>query len=305
MQFIEQSVRMMTQDSHQILLDFKPSKEFFIGFDSDGCVFDTMEIKHKECFCPQFIKHFGLQKISKYARESWEFVNLYSKTRGTNRFKSLVRSVDLLKERKAVKARNCQLPDLTVIKDWISKESKLGNVALEKYVSQNHNEVMQRTFAWSKEVNKVIEEMVFDVPPFPYVIDSLEKIKDKSDIIVVSQTPFEALKREWEEHKIDGYIKLIAGQELGTKAEHLKYAAKGKYPDDKILMVGDSPGDYDAAKSNGVLFFPVIPGSEEDSWERFFKEGLDRFFTGSFKGEYENKLIDEFESYLPDNPNWQ
>ena len=74
---------------HEILDKLKPGKEFFIGIDSDGCVFDTMEIKQKECFCPMFIKHFQLQRISKYARETWEFVNLYSKTRGVNRFKAI------------------------------------------------------------------------------------------------------------------------------------------------------------------------------------------------------------------------
>ena len=73
-------------DPAQVLRDFKPSKEFFIGIDSDGCIFDSMEIKHKECFAPMFIKNFHLQPVSKYAREVWEFVNLYSKDRGANRF---------------------------------------------------------------------------------------------------------------------------------------------------------------------------------------------------------------------------
>ena len=31
------------------LKELRPTKEFFIGIDSDGCVFDTMEIKQKEC----------------------------------------------------------------------------------------------------------------------------------------------------------------------------------------------------------------------------------------------------------------
>ena len=65
--------------------------DFFIGIDSDGCVFDTMEVKQKECFCPNFIRHFGFQAASKYAREVWEFVNLYSKTRGCNRFLAVAR----------------------------------------------------------------------------------------------------------------------------------------------------------------------------------------------------------------------
>ena len=294
----------MTQDPHKTLIELKPDKEFFIGIDSDGCVFDTMEIKHKECFCPQFIKHFGLQKISKYARETWEFVNLYSKTRGTNRFKALTRSIDLLKERKEVQARNCSLPNLQAIKEWTKKESKLGNPALEKFASQTDDPVIHKTLAWSKEVNKVIEEMVSDVPPFPFVIDSLKNIQDKADVIVVSQTPLEALKREWEEHNIDGYVKLIAGQEFGTKTEHLRYTAKGKYPDNKILMIGDAPGDYEAAKLNGVLFYPVNPGHEEDSWEKFYEEALDKFFNGTYKGDYEKKLLEEFEKYLPEKPSW-
>ena len=92
-------------DPTQVLKNFKPTKEFFIGIDSDGCVFDTMEIKHKECFTPMFIKHFRLQAVSKYAREVWDFVNLYSKTRGANRFPALIRALNLLRERKEVIAR--------------------------------------------------------------------------------------------------------------------------------------------------------------------------------------------------------
>jgi phosphoglycolate phosphatase-like HAD superfamily hydrolase len=123
--------------------------------------------------------------------------------------------------------------------------------------------------------------------------------------MVVSQTPYEALKREWEENKIDHYLRMIAGQEHGTKSEHLKYAASGKYPADKILMIGDANGDLKAAKSNGVLFYPINPGKEEESWEKLFREGLDKFFEGTYKGAYETQLIDEFETYLPEKPVWK
>ncbi len=33
--------------------NFTPRHEFLVCIDSDGCAFDTMEIKHKECFCRQ------------------------------------------------------------------------------------------------------------------------------------------------------------------------------------------------------------------------------------------------------------
>ena len=70
--------------------------DFFIGFDSDGCVFDTMELKHKECFCPAAVKHMHCQPVSKAAREVWDFVNLYGKTRGCNRFLAIQFFRDLL-----------------------------------------------------------------------------------------------------------------------------------------------------------------------------------------------------------------
>jgi phosphoglycolate phosphatase-like HAD superfamily hydrolase len=294
----------MIENPHKILEDIKKEKDYFIGIDSDGCVFDTMEIKQKECFCPQFIKHYGLQRVSKYARETWEFVNLYSKTRGVNRFKALIRTMELLQVRKEVKLRNANILDMASVIEWTKKESKLGNPTLEKYALETNDPIINLTLEWSKEVNQNIEDLVFDIPPFPYVKESLVKIFDKADLLVVSQTPVEALTREWEEHKIEHFVKLIAGQEYGTKAEHLKFAAKGKYADDKILMIGDAPGDLSAAKSNGVLFYPINPGHEDDSWKRFYDEAVDKFFAGTYSGEYEENLIKEFETYLPENPKW-
>jgi phosphoglycolate phosphatase-like HAD superfamily hydrolase len=287
------------------LLALKPEKEFFIGIDSDGCAFDTMEIKQKECFCPNFIKYFGMQPVSKYARETWEFVNLYSTNRGCNRFLAVNETLRLLAERPEMKARNFTVPSAASLIEWTKKESKLGNPTLKKYAAEINDPFITKTLEWSLKVNEDIANMVFGITPFPFVRECLDKIYPLADTMVVSQTPFEALKREWEENKIDHYLRMIAGQEHGTKGEHLKYAAKGKYPDTKILMIGDANGDLKAAKSNGALFFPINPGKEEESWEKLFKEGLDRFFSGTYKGEYEEKLISEFESYLPEHPHWK
>ena len=60
-----------------------------------------------------------------------------------------------------------------------------------------------------------------------------------------------------------------------------------------------------AAKANNALFFPVIPGQEEQSWKRFFEESLDRFFAGNYAGDYEKSLIEEFDEYLPETPPWK
>lgn len=98
---------------------------------------------------------------------------------------------------------------------------------------------------------------------------------------------------------------LIAGQECGSKKEHLALAAAGRYEPTKILMVGDAPGDFAAATANGVLFYPIDPGYEDASWQRFFEEALPRFFTGTFAGEYMEAQVARFQALLPDKPPWK
>ena len=290
-------------DSAQSLRDFKPKHDFFIGIDSDGCVFDSMEIKHKECFTPMFVKHHNLQAVSKYAREVWDFVNLYSKTRGANRFPALVRALNLLRERSEVYSRKVNVPSYPALEDWIKRESKLGNATLAAEV-EGGNHDLSYIKKWSDEVNEQVSDIVHGVPPFPLLRETLDKSLPQADMMVISQTPCDALQREWAEHDISKYVEIIAGQEMGTKTEHIKFAAVGKYDSNKILMIGDAPGDHKAAKANGVLFYPILPGHEERSWERLHTEALDRFFSGTYAGEYEEKLFLEFDSCLPENPNW-
>jgi phosphoglycolate phosphatase-like HAD superfamily hydrolase len=282
--------------------ELTPKHEYLVGIDSDGCAFDTMELKHKECFIPNIINYWGLQGVSKYAREVAEFVNLYSKSRGINRFPALVETFVWLQKRPEVKARGVKIEIPQSLCDWIKRESKLGNPALEKAVQDTGDQVLKRSLDWSKAVNKDIENMVRGVPPFPFVRESLKKLRDKADILVVSATPHEALQREWEEHDLTQYVAAIGGQESGTKKEMLRTAAK--YQHNHTLMIGDALGDYHAATANKTLFIPINPGAEETSWKRFFDEGIDRFLSGKFTEQYQKELLDEFESYLPEQPPW-
>lgn len=293
-------------DPAQALKDLKREKGFLIGIDSDGCAFDTMEIKHKECFIPNIIKFWELQAISKYARETAEFVNLYSKWRGLNRFPALVKVFDLLAEREEVTKRGFQLPDISALRNWIETETKLGNPALEKKVKGTGDPILKTTLEWTIAVNETIADLVHGVSPYPYVRESLAKVQDQAQVIVVSQTPNEALEREWAEHDLVKYLKVIAGQEMGAKGECLGYAkAAGKYQDDQVLMIGDAPGDLKAAKVNQALFYPINPGDEDRSWQRFHDEAFAKFINGQYKGGYEAKLIAEFETYLPSTPPWR
>jgi phosphoglycolate phosphatase-like HAD superfamily hydrolase len=292
-------------DFHTVLKDLKPRHDYFIGIDSDGCVFDSMEVKQKEFFIPNALKYFNLFPISKLLRETWEFVNLYSVYRGGNRFPAMIRVFELLAERQEIIETGYRLPDLSSLKEWVKIETKLGNAGLRKHYERNNDESLIPVLRWTEAVNREISEWLHDIPPFIHAKKTMEEICSLADIIVVSQTPLEALEHEWLENDLKKYIRMIAGQEHGTKTEHIALGAKGKYPDNNILMIGDARGDLDAAKNNGILFCPVIPGKEDESWKKFLYEGLERLINGTFAGSYEESLIKEFNKSLPEIPPWK
>jgi phosphoglycolate phosphatase-like HAD superfamily hydrolase len=298
-------------DPAKPLKDFKPKKKFFIGIDSDGCAFDTMGIKQRECFCPWMIGYFGLQPVAQAARECKEFADLFSKTRGFNRHKTAKRIIaELLPTHPLVQARGFKVPQYPHYFAWVDDpKSVLSNEGLKQAIANASNADAKRelelALEWSERVNWSTKEIVKGLPPFPFVRESLEKIAPLADVIVVSATPCEALTREWEEHDIAKYAEIIAGQEMGKKAQHLEYAAKGKYEKNHVLMVGDAPGDMRAAKANDALFYPINPGDESKSWQRFYEEACEKFFNGQYAGAYEQKVIEEFDNYLPETPPWE
>jgi len=291
-------------DYQSNLKNFTPQHDFFIGIDSDGCVFDTMEAKQKQFFIPNALKYFNLYNISEEVRETWEFVNLYSVYRGGNRFTSLLKVFELLRDRKSVGEKKCVLPDLSALREWISTETRLSNDNLLKYFESNYDRDLEKVIRWTEAINLEITHGLKPIPPFTHAGSAIEIMSRFADLIIVSQTPLEALEREWKEHKLESYVKVMAGQEHGTKTEHIALAARNKYHPEKILMIGDAKGDLDAARNNGILFYPVIPGHEVESWERLVNEGLKRFIGGLYRGSYENKLIAEFEESLPSQPPW-
>lgn len=287
------------------LIAFQPSTGWFVGVDSDGCVFDAMEIKHKECFIPATIKCWNLQAASSLVRETAEFVNLYSDGRGLNRWLALIRVFELLAARPEVIARGVSVPTGADLTCFVGSGFPLSGAGLRAYAALNPSPELDKALVWTDEVDRRIADMVHDVPPFAGVREALAQAATTTDLMVVSATPKDALVREWTEHDLVGYMDLIAGQEHGTKGRHLELAAKGKYADDHILLVGDAPADRDTAAAAGVLFYPINPGAESESWRRFREEALGRFQAGTYAGTYQAALVAEFSALLPHTPTWQ
>jgi phosphoglycolate phosphatase-like HAD superfamily hydrolase len=292
------------------LVEFKPKNTYFVGVDSDGCVFDNMGIKQEECFCPLMIGYFGLQPVARAARQCKIFADLYSKTRGANRHITIARILEeLLPSHPMVKERAFKVPNFSHYCAWVKDPNSLLSMqglrdAVEAAPSDEAKRQLKRALAWSLRVDEMVREIVRDIPPIPGVAESLGHLQGEADIMVCSSTPLEALEREWGEHGLDQYVQLIASQELGTKAEHLDLATRGKYDTDHVLMIGDAPGDGEAAEKSGALFYPIIPGHEVESWARLHDEAIEKFLSQTYAGPYEQRLLKEFDASLPSYPSW-
>lgn len=289
-----------------LLLAMEKKHDFLVCVDSDGCVFDNMELKHKECFCPATVNVWNMQSVSRFVREAADYVNLYSKTRGINRFPGLILTLEMTAARPEVRERGYILPQLAPLKDWISGTSRFSVKELIDYVQRKHktDEVLQTAIRWSNEVDDNVRRIARHLSPFPYARAALTALGAFADIVVVSAASHEALQREWEACGLDSVVSVLAGQEMGTKAECIQKAMQGRYAPDHVLKIGDAPGDHQAARTNGVLFRPIIPGHETDSWRETLEQSARRFREGSYRGAYMDGLIAAFYATLLDAPPW-
>lgn len=283
------------------LKDYKKNHNFLVCIDSDGCAFDTMEIKHKECFCPVTIREWGVQMLSSYVRDAWEYANLYSKTRGVNRYATLVQTFELVARRKEVQAYPSVLPDLTALKNFLEGNSSPSLTTLRE---NSDDPVLKKTLEWSLAINEEVARMVHNIPLFPFVRESLELLSERADIVIMSATARDALLREWTENDILKYTNFVCSQEEGNKKECIG-AIKDLYEAGHVLMIGDAPGDANAARSNGVGFYPIIPRKEIESWKKFLDEAAEIFLDGKYTDKVQNGYVADFDNSLLDKPNWE
>ena len=271
---------------------YEKSKDFLVCVDSDGCAMDTMEIKHRKCFAPEMIKTWGLYEKEDYILNLWYDLNLYTRTRGINRFKGLAETF------KIISKEGIEIKDLESIINWVETTNELSNNSLKREIEKTNSEGLKMALAWSLAVNESIENLPQDDEPFEGVKVGLEGISKLADISVVSSANGEALDNEWNRHDLVKYLKALLGQEAGTKQHCIAELKKKGYDANKILMVGDAPGDLQAAQNNGVFFYPILVNREGFSWDRLLNEAVPKLIKGEFTKEYQDMLIKEFNDTL-------
>ncbi|MFW5827313.1 MAG: HAD family hydrolase, partial [Alkalispirochaeta sp.] len=258
------------------------SHAIFVGIDSDGCAFDTMEIKHRRCFAPEYVRWFNLEAYSDPAEETWHFVNLYSATRGINRYTALAKTLQLLPSHPGM-AHAPTIPAVPAFHRWVESAETLSADSLTREIERGELSAQDRRDLegvqhWSEAVDRSFEEIVAEVEPFTGVAEALQDLSGSADVAVISHAPTAVLRRQWALYGLDRWVHGIHGQESGKKSQHLAGAQRaGEYAPTRMLMVGDAPGDFAAARSVDAWFYPVLPGDEGLSWDRFRREAWPRF----------------------------
>lgn len=271
---------------------YEKTQEFLICIDSDGCAMNTMEIKHRRCFAPEMIKTWNLYEKENYILNLWYDINLYTKTRGINRFKGLAETF------KIISNEGIEIDDLDSLVNWVETTNELSNQSLKREIEKTNSKALKMAYEWSLNVNKSIEQLPKGDEPFENVKEGLETLSKLVDVAVVSSANGEALDDEWNRHNFVRHLKALLGQEAGTKQYCISELKKKGYDEKKILMVGDAPGDLQAAKNNNVNFYPILVNKEGYSWQRLVNEVVPKLMNGTFDEAYQNQLIKEFNDSL-------
>ena len=276
-----------------ILDNFNKQKDFLICIDSDGCAIDTMDIKHIKCFGPCMVTEWNLEEWKEPILERWNEVNLYTLTRGINRFKGL--AVALIE----INEKYITIEGLDEFVRWTEETKELSNESLEVEIEKTNNICLKKALEWSKSVNKSIDLLRDDEKcPFEGVKEAIILAKKVADIAIVSSANEKAVLDEWNKHGLLENVDIVLTQNIGSKSYCInKLIAKG-YSRNNVLMVGDALGDLKAAEENEALYYPIMVRKEKESWIRFSKEALERFTSNSYYGEYQEKVIAEFKENL-------
>lgn len=276
-----------------ILGGFVRKKGFLICIDSDGCAMNTMNSKHKTCFGPCLVKQWRLENWENQVLSRWDAINLYTQTRGINRYKALAL---ILRE---VNQSYKEVKDLAVLEDWVQSTAELSDGSIEAKWMECGTQILKQALDWSRQVNERIDKMSLEEKnAFDGVKQALKQAHETADVVIVSSANRQAVLEEWENQGFLEYTDLMLAQEAGTKANCIRALLEGGYESDHVLMIGDAPGDYTAAKDNHILFFPILVNRESESWHVFQAEALGRLLDGTYAGSYQDRMLEAFEKNL-------
>ena len=260
--------------------------------DSDGCVMDTMNCKHFHCFGPCMVAEWGLEEWKEEILDRWNVINLFSMTRGINRFKGLAMALGEINE------KYTKIVGIEALQHWADTAPALSNDGAAKAAAEAADPdaklVLTKALNWSKAVNAAIVELDEALKiPYDGAKEGLAAAHAFADVAMVSSANRDAVEEEWGKFGLLEHTDIVLAQDVGSKATCIAAMLKFGYDLDKVVMVGDAPGDCDAAEKNNVYYYPILVNHEKESWEEAINIAFGKLQEGRY-AEYEVQKKKEF-----------
>ena len=260
---------------------FVRKHDYLVCVDSDGCVMDTMNCKHFHCFGPCMVTEWGLEEWKEEILDRWNVINLFSMTRGINRFKGLAMALGEINEKYQ------PITGIAALQHWADTAPALSNDAVAKAAADATDAdaklVFEKALSWSKAVNAAIVELDEALKvPYDGAKEGLAAAHTFADVAMVSSANRDAVEEEWGKFGLLEHTDIVLAQDIGSKAACIKEMLKFGYDLDKVVMVGDAPGDCDAAEKNGVHYYPILVNHEKESWEEAIAVAFSKLQSGEY-----------------------
>ncbi|NCC79392.1 MAG: HAD family hydrolase [Clostridia bacterium] len=263
---------------------------YLVCIDSDGCAIDSMTVKHERAFGPALIEIWDIPgERHQEILTLWNQLNLYTKTRGINRFQGLSAILSFYPELSDHK-------ELKSFTTWVENTKVLSPESLKQEYDKTGLEILSKALAWSRRVNELITSLPLALP-FEGVREAMIRIGEKADIAVVSSANKSAIQEEWETSGLYSLVQHFFAQNDGTKSECIRKLIDSGYRNENIIMVGDAIGDYKAAEKNNIRFYPIMAAKETSSWQAF----RDRYFQMFLNGDFDEYIQDELLRAMGEN----
>lgn len=255
--------------------------DFLVCVDSDGCVMDTMNCKHFHCFGPCMVEEWELNQWREEILERWNVINLFSMTRGINRFKGLAMALGEINE------KYTPIPGVASLQCWTETAPALSNDGVAKAAAEASDpearQILEKALSWSKAVNASIVKLPEEMKvPYEGAKEGLAAAHRFADVAMVSSANRDAVEEEWGKFGLLVHTDIVLAQDVGSKAACIAEMLKFGYDPKKVLMVGDAPGDCDAAEKNGVHYYPILVNHEKESWEEAVAVGFGKLQSGEY-----------------------
>ena len=271
---------------------FERKHDYLVCVDSDGCVMDTMNCKHFHCFGPCMVTEWGLEEWKDEILDRWNVINLFSMTRGINRFKGLAMAL------KEIDGKYTKIAGVDALVYWADTAPALSNDGAAKAAAEAEDadakEVLLKALSWSKAVNAAIVELDESLKiPYDGAKEGLAAAHEFADVAMVSSANRDAVEEEWGKFGLLEHTDIVLAQDVGSKAACIKEMLKFGYDLDKVVMVGDAPGDCDAAEKNGVYYYPILVNHEKASWDEAIAVAFGKLQSGEY-AEYGAEMKQKF-----------